>query len=206
LGALRFLGRGLTFDDLEEYTAIHEETHRFFHKFIGYGSTVVFEEFVKMPTTVEGYKRSLRQYDIGGLTGCGFSTDPTNIVMWRCSHNLKQANTGFKQSHPARTHNLTTNLDRRILHTTKGHPSCWTDKTLAHFDAFMCGVHEGRVLQDVPFNLLSYAGAPGDSPIEWTKYCGAWFLVDNGYHKWSCTQAPNKHSLMKVEEPLSEGI
>jgi hypothetical protein len=27
LGALRYLGRGLTFDDLEEYTAINEETH-----------------------------------------------------------------------------------------------------------------------------------------------------------------------------------
>jgi NTP pyrophosphatase (non-canonical NTP hydrolase) len=52
LGALRYLGRGLTFDDLEEYTAIHEETHRqFFHVFIEFGSTVLFEEFVKMPST-----------------------------------------------------------------------------------------------------------------------------------------------------------
>ena len=35
LGALRYLGRGCTFDDLEEATGIHEETHRqFFH--VGY--------------------------------------------------------------------------------------------------------------------------------------------------------------------------
>jgi hypothetical protein len=39
LGALRYLGRGWTFDDLEESTAIHEETHRvFFHLFVEWGS------------------------------------------------------------------------------------------------------------------------------------------------------------------------
>ena len=208
LGALRYLGRGLTFDDLEEFTAIHEETHRqFFHRFIEYGSTVLFNEMVKMPTTSEEYKRSQRQYDIGGLTGCGFSTDATNVVMWRCAHNLKQANTGFKQSHPARTYNLTTNHNRRILHTTKGHPSRWNDKTLAHFGEFMCGVHEGRILQEnVSFILFSWEGEVGKSKLEWTKYSGAWGLVDNGYHKWSCTQAPAKQCLMKTEERLSDWI
>ena len=84
LGALRYLGRGLTFDDLEECTAIHEETHRqFLHRFIEYGSTVLYNEFVKMPSTAEEYQRSRRQYDIGGLTGAGFSTDAINVVMWR---------------------------------------------------------------------------------------------------------------------------
>jgi hypothetical protein len=35
LGALRYLGRGFTFDDIEEATAIPEEVHLvFFHKFI----------------------------------------------------------------------------------------------------------------------------------------------------------------------------
>lgn len=47
LGAMRYLGRGLTFDDLEEHTAINEETHRqFLHAFITWGSTVFFEEQV----------------------------------------------------------------------------------------------------------------------------------------------------------------
>lgn len=207
LGSLRYLGRGLTFDDLEEYTAIHEETHRqFFHKFIEFGSTVLFHEYVKMPTTAEDYHRSQLQYDIGGLTGCGFSTDATNVVMWRCSHNLKQANIGFKQSHPARTYNLTTNHTRRILYTTKGHPSRWNDKTLAHFDEFMSGVHEGKILQDVTFRLFSWAGDVGRSNIEWTEYSGAWGLVDNGYHKWSCTQAPSKICLLKKEQRLSDWI
>lgn len=47
LGAFRYLGRGFgrgfTFDDLEECTAISEEVHRvFFHKFIEIGSTLIY--------------------------------------------------------------------------------------------------------------------------------------------------------------------
>ena len=207
LSALRYLGRGLTFDDLEEYTAISEETHQqFLHKFIEYGSSVLFKEFVRMPTTAAEYKKSQRQYDIGGLTGAGFSTDTTNVVMWRCSHNLRQANMGFKQSHPARTYNLTCDHSRRILHSTKGHPLRWNDKTLAYFDEFMCAVHEGKILQDVTFVLYSWEGEVGGSRLEATKYCGAWGLVDNGYHRWSCTQAPAKHTLMRTEERLSQWI
>jgi DDE superfamily endonuclease len=206
LGALRYLGRGLTFDDLEEYTAINEETHRqFFHKFIHFGSTALHDQYVKYPTNAAEYKTSRKLYDIGGLTGAGFSTDATNVVMWRCSHNLRQANMGFKQSHPARTYNLSCNHSRRILYTTKGHPSRWNDKTLAHFDDFLCRVHEGKILQDVTFTLYSWSGPIG-STLEATQYCGAWGLVDNGYHRWACTQAPNKHSLLRTEERLSEWI
>jgi DDE superfamily endonuclease len=207
LGALRYLGRGLTFDDLEEYTAINEETHRqFFHKFIEFGSTKLYEQLVKTPTNAAEYQLSQKQYDMGGLTGAGFSIDATNVVMWRCSHNLRQANMGFKQSHPARTYNLTCNHNRRILHSTKGHPSRWNDKTLAHFDEFMCAVHEGKILQDVLFHLYSWEGQIGASRLESTQYCGAWGLVDNGYHRWSCTQAPAKHTFMRTEQRLSEWI
>lgn len=43
LSALRYLGRGWTFDDLAESTAISEEVQRnFFHEFIKFGSTTLF--------------------------------------------------------------------------------------------------------------------------------------------------------------------
>lgn len=52
LGALRYLGRGWTFDDLEESTAISAERHRtFLHEFVKIGATVLFEKYVVMPTT-----------------------------------------------------------------------------------------------------------------------------------------------------------
>jgi hypothetical protein len=50
LGLLRYLGRGWTFDDLEENAGIGEETfRRFFHKFIAFGSTALHNEFVIAP-------------------------------------------------------------------------------------------------------------------------------------------------------------
>ncbi len=113
---------------------------------------------------------------------------------------------GFKSSHPARTYNLTCNHKRRILHSTKGHPSRWNDKTLAHFDQFLSGVHEGKILQDVTFQLFSWEGQVGASRVIGTTYCGAWGLVDNGYHRWACTQAPAKHTLLRSEQRFSEWL
>ena len=47
LGAMRYLGRGWTFDDLEEATAISQDVHRvFFHKFIEFGSTTLYNRYV----------------------------------------------------------------------------------------------------------------------------------------------------------------
>jgi hypothetical protein len=43
LGAFRYLGRGWTFDDLEELTAISQKVHRrFFYQFIGVGSKTLY--------------------------------------------------------------------------------------------------------------------------------------------------------------------
>ena len=51
LGSPRYLGRGWTFDDLEENTGIGEETfRRFFHKFIEFGSTALHNECVIAPS------------------------------------------------------------------------------------------------------------------------------------------------------------
>ena len=51
-GSLRYLGRGWTFDDLEENTEIGQETfRRFFHKFIQFGITLLlYDEFVMTPS------------------------------------------------------------------------------------------------------------------------------------------------------------
>lgn len=208
LGALRYLGRGLTFDDLEEYTAISEETHRqFFHRFIEYGEKVLYPEYVIMPQTAAEYETHQREFTTGGLWGAGFSCDATNVIMWRCQHNLKQSQMGFKNTHPARTYNVSVNHRRQILYSTKGHPSRWNDKTLALFDDFLSGIHDGKFLQDVRFELLKYGGNAGNlEEVVNVKYRGAWGLVDNGYHRWACTQAPAKVNHLLTEQRLSEWI
>lgn len=207
LGALRYLGRGLTFDDLEEYTAINEETHRqFFHVFIEWGSTVLFNQWVKMPINATQFADCQVEFDKGGLNGAGFSTDATNVLLWRCYHSMRQSHIGFKNSHPARSYNLTCNHRRQILHTTTGHPARWNDKTLAWHDNFLIDLREGRILQDVVFELKKWSGVPGKSAVVTETFRGGWGLVDNGYHKWSCTQAPGKRDLLITERRLSQWI
>jgi DDE superfamily endonuclease len=205
LGTLRYLGRGLTFDDLEEYTAISEETHRvFFHEFIDFGATVLHAEMVQYPTDRDqGFSNHVDEFYEGGFNGCGFSTDATNVIMWRCQHNLKQANMGFKQSHPARTYNMTCNHRREILYTTKGHPSRYNDKTLAYTDEFLQKIKSGEILSECKFELYS---KKSDGTLVSTKYRGAWGLVDNGYHKWSFLQAPAKHHNTRDEHRFSQWL
>eukprot|EP00797_Seminavis_robusta_P021439 Sro3344_g347030.2 (377) ;mRNA; r:5289-6419 len=208
LGSLRYLGRGHTFDDLEEATAISEETHRrFFHRFIQYGEDTLYPEYAIAPQTAEEFQTHQHEFAMAGLPGCGFSTDATNVILWNCTHNLKQSHIGFKQNHPARTYNLSTNHRKQILHTTKGHRSRWNDKTLAYYDSFLNRIHEGSILQDVTFFLLERSTENNnESVIKRTKYKGAWWIVDNGYHRWSCTQAPGKSDMYRPQQRLSEFI
>ena len=70
LAALRHLGRGLCFDDLEELSGVGNETLRiftmkFFDKMAG-----LYKEWVYVPTTDEEIRCVMRNYDTIGVTGC----------------------------------------------------------------------------------------------------------------------------------------
>ena len=126
LGTLRYLGRGFTFDDCEENTAISEETHRrFFHIFIEFGSTTLFDRYVVAPANAESAKTHQSEFEEAGMPGCIGSTDATHICMLRCPSQLRNYHMGHKLDLPSRTYNLTTNHRKRILGTTTGHPGRW---------------------------------------------------------------------------------
>jgi len=146
------------------------------------------------------------EFTTGGLCGCGHSTNGTHVIMWRCEHNLKQANSGFKDDHPCRAYNVSVNHRRRTLWSTSGHPARWNDKTLIWNDEFVRATHDGRILQDVEFTLHSWSGIHGNSQLKETRCAGAWGLVDNGHHKWTCTQAPAKVNLLLTQQRLSDWI
>jgi hypothetical protein len=204
LGAMRYLGRGWTFDDIEENTAISEETHRqFFHVFIEYGSTVLYERYVIAPTTAEEAAPHMHEMSLAGFHGCCGSSDATHVMMEQCAHRLKQMHKGPKLPLPARTYNITVNHRRRILHTTTGHPSRWNDKTLQLFDVFMLGVNNGTHLSDVEFDL--YDTDPEGNVIK-IRYRGGWIMVDNGYLSWSTTVPPYKLASQRAQIRWSEWL
>jgi hypothetical protein len=165
LGTLRYLGRGWTFDDLEESTYISRDVHRcFFHKFCAWGAKVLYPMHVKVPKTLQDLRVKVpktlqdlraceKEYSAAGFPGCVGSTDATHIPLEKLSIGLRQGHLGYKMSSTARTYNLTINHRRQILHSTTGHPGRWNDKTLVRFDSFMSELRNGAFDSTMSFEL-----------------------------------------------------
>jgi hypothetical protein len=101
LGSLRYLGRGFTFDDCEECTAISEEVHHtFFHEFIAFGSTTLFNGYDISPTTAKEAPDHLAEFEMAGMPGCVGSWDGTHVVHERCSDRLTRLHKGCKSKTP----------------------------------------------------------------------------------------------------------
>jgi hypothetical protein len=204
LGCFRYIGRGWTFDDLDESTCIHEETHRqFFHVFIHWASTRLYDDMVTYPRVWADAKKHMSEFAMAGLHGSVGSTDATHIGMEKCHYRLKNHHSGGKLSMPSRTYNLTCNHRRRILSSTRGHPGRWNDKTLVLFDEFVMGIHKGEILQDVEFELLE-RNQSGE--IVSVLYKGVWLIVDNGYLRWPISICPYKQTEMYKEIRFSEWL
>ena len=110
LGTLRYLGRGWTFDDLEESTYISRDVHRcFFHKFCAWGAKVLYPMYLKVPKTLQDLRACEKEYSAAGFPGCVGSTDATHILLEKLSFGLRQGHLGYKMSSTARTYNLTVN-------------------------------------------------------------------------------------------------
>ena len=197
LTTLRYLGRAWTLDDLSENTGMSAEVCRqFLHAFLEYGSTVLFDKYVRTPATSREAGGHMAEYGLAGMPGAVGSTDATHVPLERVHHRFRQAHLGFKMSYTCRTYNITVNHRRRVLSTTDGHPARWNDKTLCHFDPFMQMIHDGELLDDVIFELYEYDSNGG---LRKQKYRGAWLLVDNGYLSWSTTVPPIKTSTSRAE-------
>ena len=187
LGSLRYLGRGWTFDDCEESTAISEEVHRtFFHQFILIGSTVLFDRYVLTPRTKEDVEKHMEEFKLAGLPGACGSSDATCIMHEMCSHRLQRIHKGHKSKSATRTYNLTADHRRQILATTSGHPGSFNDKTTVLHDEFITDIKSGAILDDYTFELLERR----EGKVFKVKYRGVWLVVDNGYHSWSITVPP----------------
>jgi hypothetical protein len=204
LGTLRYLGRGLTFDDIEEYTFISGEVHRnFLYIFLDYGSTILYKKHITDPASNMDTSQLEELFKLAGLNGCLGSGDGTHVGMQQCPNWAKVNHTGFKLAIPSRNYNATVTHYHQILGTTCGHPGTWNDKTLVLFDELIRGVHEGKLYSDYEFQLYEL---DANNKQRLVTYQGAWFIVDNGYLDWSCTVPPLKHPTTYEQIRFSQWI
>jgi hypothetical protein len=200
LGSLRYLGRGWTFDDLEESTFISRDVHRvFFHSFVKFGAEHLYAKFVVPPSTIQELRECESEYRKAGFPGCIGSTDATHITLEKVRFGIRQPHLGFKSSQTTRTYNVTVNHRRKILHSTTGHPGRWNDKTLVRFDGLMHQLREGDLNSSMSFNLHTETGKQ-------RTVKGCYVVVDNGYLQWPTTVPPYKHSTHRSELRFSQWL
>ena len=168
-----------------------------------FGSTELYEKFVITPNRAEEAAYHTEEYRQAGLPGCVGSMDATHILLERVEYRMQQNHLGFKMSHTARAYNITVNHRRRILATTRGHPSRWNDKTLVLFDDFAVSLNEGRKMQDFTFELYE-RDVSGN--VTKAKYRGPWLIVDNGYLNWPTTVPPFKRTCSRQEIRFSQWL
>jgi Plant transposon protein len=204
LGSLRYLGRGWSFDDLEEATSISQETHRcFFHIFINFSRHILYPMYVIHPTDGTDVLPHVHEMEIAGLHGCIGSVDATHVGMLRCPFIRRNEHLGPKENMPARTYNIVVNHRRMILSSTAGHPSRWNDQTVTMFDKFLQGIKHNKILSDYRFNLLH---KDNTGSIVERKFSGCWLLCDNGYPRWSMLIPPMKEPITYDDARFSEWV
>jgi hypothetical protein len=65
----------------------------------------------------------------------------------------KNNHLGTKSMYATCTFNLTCNHRRHILHTTRGGPGHWNNRTMVRFDTFLTSVQYGSILDDNDFGV-----------------------------------------------------
>ena len=189
LGALRYLGRGWTFDDIFEATSVSEEVHRtFFKAFTIACREHLYPKWVKRPETPEEVEDCMSEFKEAGFDGCIGSADVTHVILEKCSSRLKNQHLGSKSSHTTRAFQIVVNHRRQIIASTVGFPGRWNDQTVVRFDGFVTDIQRGFYLQDNKFTLKDEEGND-------ENYAGAWILVDGGYLNWSTLICPFKNSV-----------
>jgi hypothetical protein len=188
LGALRYLGRGWTFDDLQEATLISQERYRkFFHDFILVGSTVMFNKWVRQPVSPDEVRDCKAEFEEAEYPGAFYSTDTTQIICEKISARLKINHSGGKAAQTTRVFNISVNHRRRILATSDGCPGRWNDKSVLRFDRFLCDIRSGKHYSNEVFSHYDAEGVLHE-------YRGGLGLSNNGYLKWSSLMPPLKES------------
>ncbi len=136
----------------------------------------------------EEAKENMKEFTLAGLPGALGSTDATHITTWQYEYNLHNNHLGGKSASSTCSYNITMNHRRRILHSARGRPGRWNDKTMILFDTFVKGIRGSDHSHDVESEM--FERRHGD--IVTIKNRGGYVISDNGYLCWSATVPPYK--------------
>ena len=174
----------------------------------------MYPRFVRMPQTSADLRNCESEYAVAGFPGCIGSTDATHIPSDKITASFRHAHIGYKSGSETttRTHNLTVNHRRQILHTTIGLPGRWNDKALIRLDSSMADLRDGAFDDMMEFTLKRTKGG-NTAAVSANKHDydditikGAYVIVDNGFLRWPTTIPRMKHTCNRSELRFSQWL
>ena len=185
IGTLRYIGRGLTFDDIEEFSFISVEVrYEFFCEFIDYGSTYLCNKYALQPASDANVSVFEKVFAIVGFNGCIGSTDRTHASLLSCPSWASISYKGHTLPTPSRNYNATVTHSRQIFRTTCRRPGSWNVKTMILFSKLICSVNKDELYSNNEFKLIELDKDKKEVEV---TYEGVSLIVSNGYLNWSCT-------------------
>ena len=181
LGALRLMGRGCNFDDIEELNGISAETNRvFFHRFTAAVVEFLMPEYIRAPTDIEEISSIVAEYARRGFPGAIGSIDCTHIPWARVPAEQATRYIG-KEGFPTISYEVVCTHSTRVLGITRGHAGALNDIQISGRDPFVAKLRRG-VYAAMGWTLRTVHG--------WVMRTGLYLISDNGYQTWSCYMMP----------------
>jgi hypothetical protein len=113
LGALRCVGRGWAFGDLEQATKTPlSQRQRFLADFLEIGSAVWRDEWARRPSTAEEANKHCHEFTMAGFPGCLGPADATRVVHLGIPAWLREVHSSHEEGRPARTQDYIVNHRR----------------------------------------------------------------------------------------------
>lgn len=194
LGALKCMGCGYTFDNIQELSGISAETIRvFFHKWTEWFVNNNRKKYIRDGScTDHDLNIIMSTFAAVHLPGCCGSIDNVHVYWQGCPSSLRNQYERGSDG-PSVSYLVASDHSRRIIDVSDGFPGSTNDKTIVRYDDYV------KLIKDRTDFVYSYRDRNGYLQSS----NSLWLLSDGGYHYWSCLQFPYKHPSDREEQVFS---
>ena len=198
MACLRYLGRGLTFDDIYEMSEIPVSSFSaFFHEFCDGVASKFYESIIRTPAEGSFLDR-LAHYAAIGLPGTMGSLDCTRLLWNRCPRLYRNWAIG-KEKFPALTFLVICDHNRQVLYISDiAYLGGMNDINIANMDPMMLSLRAGDY-QNHQFWMILEDGT--------RILChGTYLISDNGFFESSVIMDPPKNRYTENQVLWSEWL
>ena len=186
LCALRHWAKGDDSDSLEDQAHMSAACiGAFLRQFTPWFDSTFFAHLVKRPSPEE-LNEAMEVYKKLGFPGCYAETDGVHIPWDSCPAVMTGRFKG-KEGYPTVAFNVSVLHSRKIIEVPEYCAGAVNDQTQAKYDTLFQDLRANKIHPEKVYYLYDANG-------NLKPFKGLYLIVDGGYLKWRCLQAPLKHA------------